>query len=146
MEILEQLITSFLATAGFGILFNAPRNMLGKCGIVGMAGWLVYFLIEKYISDSVSATLAAAFVVAVISHMLAKKNRTPVIIFSVSGIIPLVPGGISYDAMRHFVEIDYSTALSLAGKAFLLSGAIAMGLVFSEVLNHIWRHITSPDK
>lgn len=146
MEILEQLITSFLATAAFGILFNAPRNTLVKCGLVGMAGWLVYFLIEKYSSDAVSATLAAAFAVAVISHMLAKKYRTPVIIFSVAGIIPLVPGGISYDAMRHFVEIDYSSALSLAGRAFLLSGAIAMGLVFSEAMNHISRNLASPKK
>lgn len=111
-----------------------------------MAGWLVYFLIEKYSSDAVSATLAAAFAVAVISHMLAKRYRTPVIIFSVAGIIPLVPGGISYDAMRHFVEIDYSSALSLAGRAFLLSGAIAMGLVFSEAMNHISRSLNSPKK
>jgi uncharacterized membrane protein YjjB (DUF3815 family) len=141
VEVFEQLITSFLATAAFGILFNAPRNSLIKCGMVGMIGWLIYFLIELNTRDAAGATFAAAFIVGVISHMLAKWYRTPVIVFSVAGIIPLVPGGISYDAMRHFVEIDYYNAMNLAGRAFLLSGAIAMGLVFSEALNLIHRRI-----
>ncbi|CEG25559.1 integral membrane protein [Bacillus sp. B-jedd] len=146
MAVFEQLITSFIATAAFGILFNAPKKMLIKCGLVGMAGWILYFLIERNTSNAIGATLAASFAVGVVSHMLAKSYRTPVIVFSVSGIIPLVPGGISYDAMRHFVEIDYSTALSLAGRASLLSGAIAMGLVFSEALNLIHRRIRTPRK
>ncbi|WP_059172421.1 threonine/serine exporter family protein [Bacillus sp. FJAT-27445] len=146
MEIIEQLIMSFIATAAFGILFNAPRNSLVKCGLVGMAGWIVYYLLEKYISNVVSATLTAAFVVGAISHLLAKQYRGPVIIFSVAGIIPLVPGGTFYNAMRHFVAIDYNSALSLAGRAFLISGAIAMGLVFSEVINHIYRRTSSLKK
>ncbi|WP_409273545.1 threonine/serine exporter family protein [Neobacillus sp. SCS-31] len=146
MELIEQLITSFFATAAFGILFNAPRNALVKCGFVGMTGWLVYYFLEKNTSNVVSATLAAAFVVGFISHMLAKQYRGPVIIFSVAGIIPLVPGGTFYNAMRHFVVIDYNSALSLAGRAFLISGAIAMGLVFSEALNHIYKQINSSSR
>ncbi|RHW41491.1 threonine/serine exporter [Neobacillus notoginsengisoli] len=141
MAVIEQLILSFIATAAFGILFNAPRSMLIKCGFVGMFGWTIYYLIERDTSNGVGATLVAAFVVGIISHMLAKSSRTPVIVFSVSGMIPLVPGGMAYNAMRHFVEIDYSTAMSLAGRASLMSGAIAMGLVFSEALNHIHRSI-----
>lgn len=56
------------------------------------------------------------------------------IIFSVAGIIPLVPGGTAYNAMRHFVENDNLTAISFATRAFMVSGAIAMGLVFAEVI------------
>jgi uncharacterized membrane protein YjjB (DUF3815 family) len=63
------------------------------------------------------------------------------IVFSVSGIIPLVPGGMAYDAMRHFVTNDYNVAIELAAKAFMLSGAIAFGLTISEVLNQVYRRI-----
>ncbi len=85
--------------------------------------------------NPVLSTLAASFCIAVVSQIFSKLYKSPVIIFSVPGVIPLVPGGLAYDAMRHFVENDYNTAIALAAKATTLSGAIAIGLVFSEVVN-----------
>ncbi len=131
------MITSLVASSTFGIIFNVPLRSLLKCGLVGMIGWMLYiFLFFKGV-DAVYATLAASFLVAIISHIFAKMYKNPVIIYSIVGIIPLVPGGISYDAMRKFVENDYSTALPLAARAFMISGAIAFGLVLSEVLNQL---------
>ncbi|SFC18931.1 Uncharacterized membrane protein YjjB, DUF3815 family [Bacillus sp. OV322] len=135
---LAQLITSFIASASFGIIFNVPKNSIVKCGLVGMIGWLLYYALVENSVNSVIATLAAAFLVAVISLVFAKAYKTPIIIFSVSGIIPLVPGGMAYDAMRHFVQNDYNVAIQLAAKAFMLSGAIAMGLMFAEVMNQVY--------
>lgn len=134
---IEQLITSFIASAAFGIIFSAPKESLVKCGFVGMAGWFLYYLLYSSNVSSIMATLAATLLVAIISQIFARFYKTPVIIFSVAGIIPLVPGGLSYDAMRNFVENDYNMALQLAARAFMLSGAIAMGLLFSEVINQL---------
>lgn len=134
---IEQLVASFIATAAFGLIFNVPKKLLAHCGLVGMIGWLIYLLLVNYELDSVFATFFAAFVVAVFSQLLARAYKTPVTIFSVSGIIPLVPGGLAYEAMRHVVVNDYNMAIQLAAKAFMLSGAIAMGLVFSEVINQL---------
>ncbi|WHY67989.1 threonine/serine exporter family protein [Neobacillus sp. SuZ13] len=137
MAVLAQAITSFIATSAFGILFNAPKESLIKCGLIGMGGWLIYFLMEDYTDNAILATLAATIFIAVLSQELAKFYKTPVIIFSVAGIIPLVPGGLAYDAMRNFVENDYYSAITLAAKVFMLAGSIAFGLVFSEVINQI---------
>lgn len=134
---LEQAATSFIASFAFAMIFHTPRHLLVKCGFVGMCGWLAYWTTVDFNLDSVVATIIAAFLVAVISQVFARKYKTPVIIFSVAGIIPLVPGGMAYDAMRHFVENNYNDAVSLAAKAFLISGAIAMGLMFSEVVNQL---------
>lgn len=141
MTIIAQLITSFIATGAFGILFNAPKQTLIKCGLIGMGGWIIYYILENNNHDAVMATVAAAFFVGVVSHVLAKVYKTPVIIYSVAGIIPLVPGGLAYDAMRNFVENDYNGAINLAAKAFMLSGSIAFGLVFSEVMNQVIRKL-----
>ncbi|XXM74373.1 threonine/serine exporter family protein [Lysinibacillus sphaericus] len=140
MFIINHLVTSFIAAAAFGIIFNAPKKSLFKCGIVGMLGWVIYMLMFLNETDAVLATLLASFVVAVISQFFAKMYKTPVIIFSVAGIIPLVPGGLAYDAMRNFVENDYNAAITLAAKAFMISGSIAVGLIFSEVINQIIRN------
>jgi uncharacterized membrane protein YjjB (DUF3815 family) len=135
----EQILTSFIATGAFGIIFNIPRQSLLKCGLVGMVGWMIYYWLAFYKMDVVIATFFASFSIGVMSQLYAKFYRTPSIIFSVSGIIPLVPGGMAYDAMRNFVENDYNIAITLAAKAFMISGAIAFGLVFSEVINQVIR-------
>jgi len=134
---IEQLVASFIATAAFGLIFNVPKKLLAHCGLVGMIGWFIYLLLVDYGLDAVFATFFAAFVVAIVSQLLARAYKTPITIFSVSGIIPLVPGGLAYEAMRHVVVNDYNMAIQLAAKAFMLSGAIAMGLVFSEVINQL---------
>ncbi|OAB34334.1 hypothetical protein PMSD_14630 [Paenibacillus macquariensis subsp. defensor] len=141
---IEQLVTCFIATAGFAILFNAPKRSLIQCGLVGMLSWMAYILLLEYDVDPILATLAATFLVGVISQIFAKYYKMPVIIFSVSGIIPLVPGGLAYNAMRRFVQNDYNEALHFAVQAFMLSGSIALGLVLSEVLNQTIRKKAPP--
>lgn len=142
MEILGQLITSFIATAAFGVIFNAPKQTLIKCGLVGMGGWLIYYVTEDYTGNAIIATLGATVFIGVVSQQLAKFYKTPLIIFSVAGIIPLVPGGLAYDAMRKFVEDDYILAIALGAKVTMLSGSIAFGLVFSEVINQVIQKIS----
>lgn len=142
MHIVIQLITSFIATAGFAMMFNAPRQTLVQSGMTGMLGWIIYFVLEPYCGMVIS-TMVATFMVGVFSQLCARVYKMPVIIFSVAGIIPLVPGGIAYASMRKFVENNYSVAVELAAQVFLISGSITVGLVLSEVLNQINRRIRS---
>ncbi len=132
-----QLLASFIASAAFGVIFNAPKKSLPQCGLVGMCGWFFYIWLVEYKFDVIVATLISAFIIAVISQVFAKIYKSPVIIFSVMGIIPLVPGGLAYNAMRNMVINDYNMAVQLAAKCFMISGAIAVGLVLSEVLNQL---------
>lgn len=135
--IIQQLITSFLASACFGVLFNVPTNRLIQGGLSGMIGWITYLLLVENGTDAVVASLIASVLIGTIGQIFARFYKNPVIVFNVAGIIPLVPGGLAYDAMRNFVLNDYSTALQLAAKAFMISGGIAFGLVFSEVLKRV---------
>lgn len=59
--------------------------------------------------------------------------------FSVSGIIPLVPGGVAYNALRHVAQNQFDQAVQLGAQAFMISGAIALGLLLSEVTNQVIR-------
>jgi len=136
---IQQLVTSFIASAAFGMIFNAPRKALLQCGFAGMVGWLLYILLQDMAVKPVTATVVAAFCVTMISHFFAKKYKTPIIVFSVSGIIPLVPGGVAYNALRHVAENQFDQAVQLGAQAFMISGAIALGLLLSEVINQVIR-------
>ncbi|QQE77533.1 threonine/serine exporter family protein [Alicyclobacillus sp. SO9] len=130
----QQLLVSFIAAAAFGMMFNVPRHLLPECGVVGMMGWFVYIVLGRLGISNIPATLVAAFVVTILSQWFARLFKTPIIVFSVAGIIPLVPGGVAYDAMRYFVQNNYAVAVQMAAKALMMSGAIAMGLILSEVV------------
>lgn len=136
MTFIVQLITSFIASAAFAVLFNAPKNSLLLCGLSGMLSWATYILLKTEM-DAMFSIVASSFIVGIVGQICARYQKKPVIIFSVAGIIPLVPGGLAYDAMRRFVENNYNEAVQLAAGAFLMSGSIAIGLILSEVLNQI---------
>ncbi|MFD1064458.1 threonine/serine exporter family protein [Oceanobacillus locisalsi] len=136
-EIIVQLAASFIASAGFGVLFNAPKKSLIPCGLVGMSGWILLYTLREFGVDIVAATTFAAVLVSILSQLCSRILKRPIIIFTVSGIIPLVPGGVAYNAMRNFVENDYNTAIQLSAQVMLLAGGIAIGLMFSQVINQI---------
>ena len=144
--IILQVLFSFVATACFGVIFNAPTKVIPACGFVGAVGWTVYYLVTDMGLDDVRSSFIGAFVVALVAHFFSRKFRMPMIIFSVSGIIPLVPGGIAYNAMRNFMEFDYIMGLQNGIRAFMISGAIAMGLVFAEVIMQMLLGIMSKGK
>lgn len=105
-----------------------------------MVGWIIYLSLNGQ-TDGVVASLAAACCVALLSQWFARFHKAPIVIFSASGIIPLVPGGLAYDAMLNFVKNDYNLAIQYAAKAFLISGSIAAGLLFGEVVHRAVRKL-----
>ena len=60
----------------------------------------------------------------------------PVTIFNIPGMVPLVPGGLAYQAVRNLVTSSYQEAANYTVQAIMIAGAIALGLVLSEVFNH----------
>ena len=134
MDYVIQFVASFIATACFGTIFNVPPKTYFHCGLVGALGWIIYFALTEQGLDVVEASFFGAFVIAIVAHTYARRFKMPMLIFSVAGIIPLVPGGMAYNSMRNVVEDDYLQGLQYGMKAFLITGAIVMGLVFAEVL------------
>ncbi len=139
MDYILQLVCAFVATYGIAVIFNAPKSTLVPCGLVGMIGWLIYYVMIRHDMDSVTASFCGAFLVSIVAHYQAAKHRTPMLIFVVGGIIPLVPGGLAYEAMRHVVANEYNESLQFFLKTGIITGAIVMGLVIAEVLVQLYR-------
>ncbi|SHN49725.1 threonine/serine exporter family protein [Desulfitobacterium chlororespirans] len=129
------LYASFFATMAFGILFNVPRKSLFTGGLVGMLGWAVFVTLTVNLEiNTITATLFAAFSVATVSQILARRYKMPVTVFSIAGIIPLVPGGMAYATIRQFIENNYTEGVRLGSITLLMAGSIAFGLIFSGVI------------
>lgn len=133
MEWIYQAIFGFVATLGIAVTFKAPQKSLIHVGLVGAVGWMTYYILTQAKIDAVPASFAGAFAVAILAHAFARLYKMPMTVFSVAGIIPLVPGGFAYEAMRAIVLNDYLESLQYATRTGILTGAIVMGLVFAEV-------------
>ena len=49
----------------------------------------------------------------------------------VTGIIPLVPGGLAFDATKNLVLLQFGKAINTMLEVTLIAGAIALGLLFA---------------
>ncbi|OEH84388.1 hypothetical protein BHU72_11165 [Desulfuribacillus stibiiarsenatis] len=137
---LLEVFFAFLASAGFAILFQAPKSCLFAGGMIGTGGWISYRLLALVGVPNILTLFFAAIVVAALSEWMARVFKVPVTVFAVSGIIPLVPGSIAYSTMYNFARGNYIEGLALGAKTFLTAGAIAAGLVFVGALARIVKY------
>ena len=140
------VISAFISTIGFSIFFHVQRKHLLTCGSVGAIGWLIYLLITDPAHSSVLASFIAALVVTALSYILAKQRKTPITVFLVAGIIPLVPGLGLYRMMAALLDENYSLALDYATLTFEISGVIAGAIVIISLLPLLWRRPKKPSK
>jgi len=128
-DFLLHFSASFITAFGFAVLYNIPPKTIAPSGITGAVGWTTYFFLFNYLNViDFLATIIASFFIAFASQIFARKLKTPVIIFTLPGLIPLVPGGTAYNMIRAFVE-GYSTlGFEYATDTFLTASALALGL------------------
>lgn len=55
----------------------------------------------------------------------------------VPGIIPLVPGGLAFDATKNLILLDFSKAINTMLEVTLIAGAIALGLLFADQISKL---------
>lgn len=132
---------SFISTVLFSIIFNAPKKLLVACGFVGAVAWTIYQFTVGMDLGRVGASFLGSLILGLMSHTMSRRYKRPVIIFIVPGIIPLVPGGAAYEATRYLVSNNYTYAVNTFLEVTLISGAIAFGILVSEIIYYIYTRI-----
>lgn len=131
-------VFSFLASLFFCVIFDAPRKLYLSCGFVGSCGWMVYILFYDGLQvHTIYSSFFGSLALGLLSHYKARHMKEPVIIFMVTGIIPLVPGGLAYDATKNLVLLHFSRAINTMLEVTLIAGAIALGLLFADQISKI---------
>jgi len=137
-----------LAAVGFAILFRTPLRVIAYsslCGALGVGArtlWISEFDPQMQIA---TATFLAAAIVGFTAELLSRRLRVPPSLFSVPGVIPMVPGGIMFHAIVVWLKIattkpgDFSPellgqALSLTGTSFLCLCALVLGIAAPALL------------
>ena len=128
MEIFVQLLTAFLSSLGFSLIFRLRRGLLIPASLGGLCSWAIYLFCCRYMAGVFAPCLAAAAFVALYAEVMARVFRAPVTVFFLPGVIPLLPGSSLYYAMSAAVQRDWAAARSYGSLTVLYSLAISAGM------------------
>lgn len=125
-----QCAAAFLGTVAFAILFGVPHRHAAGCGIVGMAGWMLYLPLCHLLHLSpAEATFFATMLVALLSRFMAVWRRCPVTVFLICGIFPLIPGAGIFWTSYYIVSAQHTAALATGFTAIKVCVAIVLGII-----------------
>ena len=130
LHYLQAFVFAFLATVAFGILFQGPKRILWRSGLIGALGWVVFIgLKESFSVHSFSANFLATVLIALVSEIFARIWKEPVTVFEIPAIIPLVPGFGMYRGMNYILQdyVGYGSEVLLG--AAMDACAIALGVM-----------------
>lgn len=137
--ILIQVIGTFVAVISVAIMFGVPKKFLVYSGVVGAVGWLVYLLLRDAEVSPVASMFFAALVVALISHSFARIMKTPVTLFLIAGILPLVPGVGMYRIVYNLIINDNNLAGFYFSETMQIAGMIALAIFVMDTIFRIFQ-------
>ncbi len=134
---LREFGLAFVATLGFGLLFNVPCRTLIACGLVGALGRVVRLVALNLGGSVIAGTYVGALMIALAGYALARFYHTPRMIFTVTGVIAMVPGVPAFSMMLEFAAGNVDKGLVDAVDTALITGALALGLTTVRVLSRL---------
>lgn len=136
--ILLQLITAFLGSIGFSLLFGMRGKHLVPASLGGVLVWGLYLLLSVLIHDGgFMACLISAAAAVLYAELLAHLRKCPATIFVIPAILPLVPGSGLYYTMANAVRGNIAEAKLYGSQTITSALAIAAGISFVIALRQL---------
>lgn len=132
-----QLITAFLGSLGFSLLFGMRRRHLVWAALGGVLTWGIYLAVAALLREGFLPNLVASAFAVAWAEIMARVRRTPATQFVIPAIIPLVPGSSLYYAMASAVRGDLEAAKLYGSQTVQVALAIAAGISFVIALRQL---------
>lgn len=140
MEVVIHCLFSYLSTVTFGIVTNVPRKVLNTCGITGAVGWMIYWSTKNLDAGVIFANFLGAIGIGLSSIYFSRRKKMPMTIFNIPSLVPLVPGGPAYQAVRSIVLGDYVSGVHFIIKVIMTAGAIAAGFMVTGIIERLLKN------
>jgi uncharacterized membrane protein YjjP (DUF1212 family) len=129
-----QLLTAAVVAASFAVANRAPRRTLPAVALAGALGWAVSIGVGGVGLPAPLASAVAAAVIGAGAHLAVRRQRVPALVYTVAGIVPLLPGLAVYRGMRLLAEGDSVAGITVLGEAVTVGLSLAAGLFLGEAL------------
>jgi len=116
------------------VIYNVEKRNLMWVGF-GVCWVDTYRTFNEITKSLVLASFLGAVIVGIYSESVARLLKAPATIFSVPGIIPLVPGIAAYSTIQHVAENQLYEAASKGIETMSGAGAIAFGILLASAVS-----------
>lgn len=132
------ILSSFVASFGFGIIFNIKGKKLVAAAVAGCLGSVVYTLLMDHGEAEPVCMLLASISFSIFSEIFARLYHTPVTTFVICALIPLVPGKGMYMTMQEVVAGNTNGALQEGLATLSNAGGLALGIIAVSSLTRLF--------
>lgn len=124
-----QIIFSFLASLGFGFIFNIRGKNLIYASIGGCLGWFTYLIIGKVHWSVILSYFLASIIISIYSEIMARVLKTPVTTLIVVSLIPLVPGAGMYYTVYEAIQGNLHNSILKGIQTISYALSLAVGII-----------------
>ena len=146
MVYIMQLVTAFIGSWGFAMLFHVRREKLLLASLGGLLAWGAYLLMGFVSDQDVVRYFFASVALTVYAETMARVVKCPATLFLITAAIPLVPGGSLYRTMQFFMQNDLDAFSHQALTTVLLAVAIAVGMLFPTSVFQLLHRVRTPER
>lgn len=136
-----QFLYALFATFGFCIIFKVPLKRIPVCMLVGALCWSCYQICIYYDVSAVISCFIASCLAGLLSDICSRIFKEAATIFTIPGMICLVPGSNIYYTMDALLQNDMSSTAQIGTQTLLLAGSIASGLLTIGAVIQVLRSI-----
>lgn len=133
-----QNIATFVACAGFAIIFNIHGFGILICAFGGVITWAVYSAVVYWGGSIYIAYFFAAVVAAIYAEAMARVRKYPAISYLVIAIFPLIPGAGIYYTTNYLVRGDHASFAQKGIETIGVAGVIAVGILMISTIVRLW--------
>lgn len=131
------ILSAAVGALTFAMFFGIKSKKLIWCTIGGALTWAVYLIsLELGFLEAGAYALGAA-AGTLYAEILARAVKTPVTMFALTSLIPMVPGGALYYTMLGLMRGDMETFAEKALYTLTAAGSMAMGMFAATMLARI---------
>ena len=128
--VIIQLVSCFLATLLFSVLFNQPLKAVFFSGFIATGGYAIFLWLQQ----TTVAYFFAALFIGIACEILARCLKMASTLFITCAIIPLVPGLGLFRTMFYLSQRELTLAGEIGCASLEGICAIALAITLSTVL------------
>ena len=129
MNAFLQLLTAFIGTFGFSILFHIRGRKLWLAALGGLFAWTAFLGLGFWIESEPVRYFIVSMLTTLYAEVLARLVKTPTTTFIIVSLIPLIPGSGLYYTMANALSGNSEGFMERGIYTLELSLALSLGII-----------------
>lgn len=132
------ILSAAVGALTFAMFFGVRSRKLIWCTVGGALTWATYLVSLEFGLMEAGAYALGAAAGTLYAEILARVVKTPVSMFALTSLIPMVPGGALYYTMLGLLNGDKEAFVEKAFYTLTAAGSMAMGMFAATMLFRIF--------